>query len=202
MIRRRWGTGAALAACTALTLAAAPRAAAQMTDAKILGHVLAANQGEVTLGQWVSSNTQNDAVRAFAQMLVTDHGNGVQHVQSTIQNTGIQPDATEQANVANEAAQTLQMLQSQSGAEMDRHFAHHAVMDHQKDIRETQRTIAAAHNPAVRQLLQGMMPVLQKHLAAAQQLAALVGPPTGMDGMHHDMGGMHHGMGVHKDNGR
>jgi putative membrane protein len=184
-----------------VALAAAPRAAAQMSDAHILGHELAANQGEVTLGQWVSSNTQNDAVRAFAQMLVTDHSNGVQQVQATIQSTGIQPDPAAQAQAANEAAQALQMIQSQTGAEMDRHFAHHAVMDHQKDIRDTQRAIAAAHNPAVRQLLEGTMPVLRKHLAAAQQLAAQVGPPTSMNGMHHDTGGMHH-MTTHKDNGR
>jgi putative membrane protein len=133
-------------------------------------------------------------VRSFAQMLVTDHSSGVQQVQSTVQSTGIQPDATEQAHVADEAAHALQMVQSQTGAEMDRHFAHHSVMDHQKDIRDTQRAIAAAHNPAVRQLLEGMMPVLRKHLAAAQQLEQQLGAPT-------NMGGMHHGMGVHKDNG-
>ena len=145
MIRRQrmWG---ALVACAGLAMAAAPGAAAQMTDARILGHELAANEGEVTLGQYVSSATQNDAVRAFAQMLVTDHGNGVQQVQSTIQSTGIQPDPTERASVANEAAHALQMVQSQTGAEMDRHFAHHAVMDHQKDIRETQRAKMAARN--------------------------------------------------------
>jgi putative membrane protein len=193
MIRRGM---AVMAACAALSLAGAPRAAAQMSDAQILGHELAANQGEVALGQWVSQNTQNDAVRAFAQMLVTDHSNGVQQVQSTIQSTGIQPDPAEQQKVQNENQQAMQMIQSFSGAEMDRHFAHHAVMDHQKDIRDTQRAIAAAHNPAVRQLLEASMPVLRKHLAAAQQLEAQVGRPTSMNGM----GGMHH-MTTHKDNG-
>lgn len=192
MIRKHGKVAALLAVCGAVSLAAAPARA--QTDAQILGAQLAANQGEVTLGQWVSQNTQNAAVRQYADMLATDHAAGVQQVQSTIQSTSIQPDPNAQQQKTQEAQASLQRLQAMSGDAMDRAFIAHAIEDHQKDIAEANRQVAHASNPAVRTLVSGMLPTLRKHLAAARQVrAGMAGTSSG--------GGQQH-MSVHKDNGR
>jgi putative membrane protein len=184
----------ALALCAGATLGGGRASAQDMTsDAAILGHELAANQGEVQLGQWVSQHTRNAAVRAYADMLVRDHGHGAQQVQAVATRTGITPDASAEEGPRHDTQEIMDSLQALSGAAMDRKFIDHAVGDHRKDISDTRDAIEHAQNPAVRTLLEGSMPVLQTHLNRAEQLQA------GMGGT--STGGGRRSMGVHKDTG-
>lgn len=159
----------ALALCLGLTLAAGA-AAAQQTDAEILGHELAANQGEVQLGQYVASHTSNASVRAYANLLVRDHGAGAAHVRMAARAARITPAAAAENGPRHDTQEILDSLRALRGSARDRAFANHAVGDHRKDISDTEEAIRHARAPAVRRMLQASLPTLRTHLRRAEAL--------------------------------
>jgi protein subunit release factor A len=54
----------------------------------------------------------------------------------------------------------------------------HEVQDHQTDIADAQKAVAAAQNPDVKALLQKSIPELQKHLNIAQTLQRKLSPDS------------------------
>jgi putative membrane protein len=177
----------------ALTLAGATGAAAQnMSDAAILGRMAAADQGEIMQAQVAVQGAQSDAARSYADMIVRDHTNHLQQVQSVASAAGVAPDTGAARDLAAHAMQATQMLQSASGADVDRMFAANMVQDHQMVIGEVQGAIPRAQNAQVRTLLQNTLPVLRTHLRGAQALTRTVGGSSGS----------RRSMDVHKDTGR
>ena len=177
-MRRDAKTAGALALCLGLTLVAGA-AAAQQTDAEILGHELAANQGEVQLGQYVASHTSNASVRAYANLLVRDHGAGAEQVRATARAARVTPSTAAEAGPRHDTQEILDSLRARRGTAMDRAFVDHAVGDHHKDISDTEEAIRHARAPAVRRMLQASLPTLHTHLRRAEALQVALRPRRG-----------------------
>jgi putative membrane protein len=65
----------------------------------------------------------------------------------------------------------LQHLSTLKGREFDAAFQKHAVEDHQKDIEKFKTAAAKAQDPELRSFAEKTLPVLQRHLEAAQNLS-------------------------------
>jgi putative membrane protein len=176
----------------ALTLAGAAGAAAQnMSDAATLGRMAAADQGEIMQGQVAVQGAQSAAARSYAQMIVRDHTSHLQRVQTAASAAGVAPDTTAARDLVSHAMEATRMLQSASGADVDRMFATNMVQDHQLVIGEVQGAIPRAQNAQVRTLLRNTLPTLRAHLRQAQALNRTLGGNSGR----------RRSMDVHKDTG-
>jgi putative membrane protein len=160
----------ALALAAAMVAGGGARAAAQKSDAAILGEQAAGNRGEVQIATWVAAHAHRAAVRSYAQTLVSDHRAGLRQVQATARRIHATPQASAGAEAQRKADQALAMLKGKHGAEMDAAFVQHAVDDHREDIQEAQQSLSEAHSAAVKQLLTSTLPVLRRHLRMAQAL--------------------------------
>ena len=83
----------------------------------------------------------------------------------------ITPQAPPNDTTAQKTAHTLATLQSLHGAALDSTFVNDEIMDHQHDIAEAHDMADDAQNAQVKSMVQQSLPVLQKHLDRARQLA-------------------------------
>ena len=165
-------SGAAMApAAPAGSTATATSGSTKMTDANIIAAEEGGDSAEVALATYMRSHASSAGVKSFAAMLVNDHGKALSQVKSLAGKLNITPQAPPNDTTAQETAHTMATLQSLHGAALDSTFVNHEVADHQHDIAEAHDMAADAQNAEVKSMVQQSLPVLQKHLDRAQQLA-------------------------------
>ncbi len=154
----------------ALTLSAgAPGLAANASkaDQTFLHDAVQGNLAEVQMGQLAKEKGQSDAVKSYGQMLVTDHSANNEKATALAEQNGLsaptEPSAKQKAG--------YDKLNGLSGAAFDREFAKMMVMDHKEDIAKFKRQAAKKDDPFA-QFASDTLPVLQKHLEAAEKLKA------------------------------
>ena len=151
--------------CVALAgLMSAPALAQDKASQKFLTEAIQGNFAEVAMGQLAQQNGQRDDVKAYGQMLATDHGAGNQKAMEAAKALNVTPPT----GPSDKQKAGMAKLEKQKGAAFDKAFAHHMVADHKKDIaayqKESKKTDAAG------QYAKDTLPTLQKHLDGAQAL--------------------------------
>jgi putative membrane protein len=128
---------------------------------------------EIRLGTLAQEKGSSSGVKEFARRTVADHTRmrdqwrelaGRNEVNTTL---SLDP-------AAEEAATRMATL---SGADFDRAYLSQTVSAHQADIAKFQQASQSADAPDVRQLAANALPVLERHLSQAQQLASRVDGP-------------------------
>lgn len=135
------------------------------------------NKNEVDEAKMMADHTQNSSVKDFAQMLQNDHQDAQNKLESAAQQSNISlktNKAEQQQGQAETAA-----LQKLSGASADSSFARDEVRDHRRAIRQLQRLQPQITDPQIKSVVQDTIPVLQKHLDAAEKLQSQLGKPGG-----------------------
>lgn len=143
-----------------------------MSASDIAGIVATANEGEIAQGQAASSKATSADVRAFAQMMVTDHTAALASARDTFSRNNITAgdnDTTRTLRTTSDT--TIRNLGTYSGAAFDRAYMQSQVDMHQwlltnldtvfipssrgdlRHLLETQRTAVAAHLDRARQIL-------------------------------------------------
>lgn len=121
---------------------------------------------EVDVGKLAQEKGQSQGVKDFGAMLIKDHSEHKAKAEEAASQLGVKPPTS--SSMAEKA--TYAKLKLLSGTSFDNAFAKAMVKDHQQDIKEFQKE-SAKSDPAGK-LAQETLPVLHKHLEAAQQLAA------------------------------
>ena len=156
----------------AITLAGALAATSAMAKTKqgdkdSQKFITAAIQGdiaEVDVGKLAQEKGQSDAVKQYGAMLVKDHGDHKTKAEQVASELGVEPP-TGSSFMQKATYAKLKLL---SGAMFDRSFAKSMVKDHEEDIKEYKKE--SAKDDAAGRLAKDTLPVLQKHLQAAQSL--------------------------------
>lgn len=142
-------------------------------DSLFIRDAVNGNSLEIRLGTLAQEKGSLSGVKDFARRAVADHTRmrdqwrelaGRNEVNTTL---SLDP-------AAEEAATRMATL---SGADFDRAYLSQMVSAHQADIAKFQQASQSADAPDVRQLAAGALPVMERHLTQAQQLAARVGTP-------------------------
>ena len=160
--------GAASASSTASSSASTKPE--QLTDAIIVARESAGDTAEVVIAQYAGAHTADPDVKSFAKMLISDHSKGKREVDSLTRKLSIVPQRPSDDTTSAEIAHTINHLATLKGHDLDTAFVNHEVQDHQTDIADAQKAVAAAQNPDVKALVQKSIPELQKHLDAAQAI--------------------------------
>jgi putative membrane protein len=159
--------GASLPAVAALPTP--PQAAATQQAQAYLFHAGAGDVFEITSSMVAIQKSQNPQVRAFATMLI-DH-----HTQTTNQSLAVAKGAGVRLPPPELSAMQKSMigqLMAASGASFDQLYLQQQVPAHQQTLSINGGYARSGDVAALRQNAQGAVPVIQAHLAQAQQLLA------------------------------
>lgn len=160
-----------LGACASMTGTAANT---PNSDPHITGIVVAANQGEIDQGNAASTRATNADVRAFAQMMVTDHTTALGALRDTASRAGVTAmDNDTTAALQRTSRETITNLATYSGAEYDRQYMQTQVNLHQWLLTALdQHLIPMARNRDLRSLLETQRVSVAAHLEQARAIRA------------------------------
>jgi putative membrane protein len=162
----KWNSMLAIGVAAALTLAATAALAqsADKASQTFIKSAIEGNLAEIDVGKLAQQKSTNPAVKSYGEMLVTDHSKANEKAKQAASQIGVTPPT---GSSLAEKAEYLK-LKVLSGASFDRTFANDMIKDHQADIKEFQKE--TRKSDAAGQFAKDALPILQKHLQAAQQL--------------------------------
>ena len=121
---------------------------------------------EVQLGQLAQQNGQNQRVKDFGNMMVTDHSQanneltGLAAANNITVSTALLPDHQKM----------IDMMSKMKGGDFDKHYMDMMVDDHKEDIDEFKKEANSTSNDAFKSFAAKTLPTLQKHLDSAQAI--------------------------------
>lgn len=143
-----------------------------LSDPQIASVAVTANQIDVDYGKIALKKSHNDAVRKFAQTMITDHTGVIAQAVALAKQLHVTPEdnpVTQQ--LLQEATQTKKDLNSSKGQKFDQAYVNNEVAYHQAVISAVNQVlIPQAKNQQLKDLLLKVAPVLQEHLRHAQAL--------------------------------
>jgi putative membrane protein len=148
----------------------------RMSDANILEHTASGDSLEIAMAQAAVRRTQHAGVASFARTMIADHTMSLQHGQAIAAQTNIgMTMATGDTSAMPMFAKLDSLNGIVSAADFDRRYLQSQVAMHQHMLAELQTLRTVAHDTAVRQHIDMMIPVVEQHLVRAQALAQQVG---------------------------
>lgn len=123
---------------------------------------------EVQMGTLAAQSATNADVKAFGQMMVTDHSKANEELQQLATAKGLALPT----ELAGEHKAALDHLNSLTGTEFDKAYMEHMVADHDKDVTEFQNASQTATDADVKAFAAKTLPVLQQHQQAARATQA------------------------------
>ena len=141
-----------------------------MSDANILAQEHGGDSAEVVIARYAKAHASDAGVKSFAQLLIDDHSKGEKEVEAVVKKVLITPQPAADDTTSQETAHTLAHLGTLKGHDLDTAFVAHEIQDHQTDIADAHKAVAAAKNAQVKRLVEKSLPELQKHLDRAQAL--------------------------------
>ena len=155
------------------TAAATPaQTTGAVSDAQILHIAKTANDADIEGGNLATSKGQNEEVKAFANLMISDHTAANQAGMQAATAAGVTPEdnPTSQQLMADHQAAT-QRLQSLSGAEFDKAYIDHEVDVHQKVLSALDQTlIPNAQNADLKNVLAQVRATVDAHLTRARDI--------------------------------
>ncbi len=138
-----------------------------MKDKMFLKKAAAGGMFEVQAGQVAAQKGNTDAVKNFGQQMVTDHTRLNAAMAPLAKNLGVNPP--EKLEKRDQAE--LDKLNELSGAEFDREYITHMVMDHRKDLHEFMIEVANTSDPELKAGVLNGQKVIRQHLMMIEQIA-------------------------------
>src|SRR5258708_19560713 len=103
-------------------------------------------------------------VKNLGQKLVRDHTAGNKELEQLVARKGV----TLPTEIDAKHQKDLDALAKLNGAEFDKAYLHHAVVDHQKDIKKFQAEADKGADQDLKAFAQKQLPILQQHLDMAK----------------------------------
>jgi putative membrane protein len=149
------------------------------TQKNLVDHMILGDSIELDMAQLAVARTQNTAVRDFANMLVTDHKAHLESLRKVAaeHDVGRQALASDTAGAAAIRALTsLRAMAADSG--FDNAFVRAQIDHHKREIVALKMFGGAAKDDDLKDDLKHTLPVLERHLARAREVAAHLGLPS------------------------
>ncbi len=145
-----------------------PKVGSNMDKACIDFITKAASSGmmEVELGNMAAQKAQNQRVKNFGSMMVTDHTQVNNELKSIISGKNITIPTT----MSSEHQREVDRMKNKAGEAFDKAYMKMMVEDHKKDVSEFKKASTTLKNADVKGFASRTLPVLQKHLDSAQAI--------------------------------
>jgi putative membrane protein len=166
-------TLAAALAVSVGSVATAPADAQRGPGRAALTYIAKAGAGdlyEIQASQLAATRAQRPQVRAFAQMLVTDHQHSTQMVGDAARSDGLTP----RPPMLEPAQRTmLRQLEHARARDFDRLYLNQQIPAHVQGLALHRAYARNGEGRALRQAAQNIVPVVQTHLGRARELARM-----------------------------
>ncbi|HET7226091.1 MAG TPA: DUF4142 domain-containing protein [Candidatus Eisenbacteria bacterium] len=149
----------------------------QLSDANIAAIVLAANDADISNGKMAKAKTKNSDVRAFAEMMITDHGSSNKQAKDLAGRLKLTPEDNDASKgLKTSADATRDSLKKMKGAAFDKAYIDNEVAYHTQVLSTIDNTlIPNAQNADLKKLLQDTRPVVSHHLDRAKEIQGKLG---------------------------
>jgi putative membrane protein len=139
-----------------------------MTDQQFVDFAAQTDMVEANLGQLAQTAASSQAVKDYGQMVDTDHTKDFNQLYKVAHEANLtRPDAID----AEHDKTMIDPFQKLKGAAFDHRYIQEMIAGHTKAIAVYKKEAADAQNPAVKSYAEEALPVLQKHLDDAKDLA-------------------------------
>ncbi len=157
-----------------LSLTVAVASAQQVNDAQIASIVVTANQVDIDAGKLAVSRSTNAEVKAFGQLMITDHTAVNKSATELVAKLKVTPqDNPTSQSLKAEGEKNLAHLKTLKGHAFDRAYVDHEVAYHEQVIAALDKTlIPDATNAELKALLVKVRPAFVAHLEHAKHLQA------------------------------
>ena len=162
-----------LTAVAVCVLLAAPSTRAQsVNDAQIASIVVTANQVDIDAGKLAASRAASDAVKKFAELMVTDHTGVNRSAADLASKLKVTPESNPiSQSLKSGGDKHLARLKTLSGAAFDKAYVDHEVAYHQQVLDAIDQVLSpGASNAELKALLVKVRPAFVAHLEHARQL--------------------------------
>jgi putative membrane protein len=122
---------------------------------------------EVQMGKLAAANAKDPDVKAFGQMMVTDHSKANDELKALAQKKNYQLPTDVGSHKSD-----IDDLTKEKGADFDKDYVDKMVDDHETDVKEFQRQADNGSDPDVKAFAAKTLPTLQKHLDRIKQIQA------------------------------
>ena len=143
-------------------------------DSLFIGEVLTSNDVELRLARLAQNKGSADAVKRFAQKMLTDHTS----MQGQWANVSARSGARISAAADPQMQGQISRLERLSGSDFDRAYMTAMVQNHQEAVKAFDTRGRMTQSAEVRALVARSLPSLQEHLTLARQVAVQVGSDT------------------------
>lgn len=151
----------------------------QFSQRNVVDHMIRGDSIEVEMARVAAARTQNAAVRDFANVLLKDHQAHLDNLYKLAGKGDIGREANAADTASAEAIRSLAQLRTMAAdSGFDRSFIREQVQDHLTDISSLKMLRPAAKDDDLQEDIDHVMPVLERHLARARELAAQLGVTT------------------------
>ena len=152
--------------CVGISIPAGLQGARLSTsDAHFMKMAAESNMTEAHIGQMAETQGSQQGVKDFGKELVKDHTDSYETLTGLAAKTG---ESIPKA-IGNE--RTIKQLSHLKGHSFDRAFVHDEVRAHETALAAFKKEAEHGENPEVKAWAKNMIPILEKHLQAAEDLA-------------------------------
>lgn len=176
----RWAVALlTIPALAAVGLAQAGKPAQNLpTDGAFLAKVSGINLAEVELGTLAQKKGNNEAVRQFGKLMVSDHSNA----EIATKQLASELKVTIPEKPGKDVAELDAQLSHMRGAQFDEDYIHHMVAGHNGAITMIENEIENGQDPAIKAFAEKILPTVQDHLRIAENVAGKMGM-SGKEGL-------------------
>lgn len=122
---------------------------------------------EIRSSELALQNSQNAAIREFAQMMIDDHTAAARELMAAGQQDGVSVPT----EMTSKHAQNVQALQNEPAASFDTSYIEAQLTAHQEALTLMTSYAEGGESTALKAHVQKSAPVIEKHLQAVQQLS-------------------------------
>jgi putative membrane protein len=134
--------------------------AASPADSKFAMAAAHGGDTEVELGKLAADKATDPDVKAFAQMMVHDHGEANEKLMSI----GQQETMTLPADMDSKQQAMYNKLKMLSGPDFDKAYVTGMLKDHEEDVKAFSKEASSGTDPKIKQFAAETLPVIQGHL--------------------------------------
>jgi putative membrane protein len=147
------------------------------TDPQIAAIVVTANQVDIDAGTLAKKKAASQAVKDFAQLMITDHTGVNKQATELVTRLQVTPEPNDTSKSLQQGGdENLEALKALSGEKFDRAYVQHEVAYHQQVIDALDNAlIPNAKNAELKNLLVKVRPAFVAHLEHAKQVEASLG---------------------------
>jgi putative membrane protein len=148
---------------------AADNVAVDTMDQNFAMKAASGSMAEIQMANMAMQTSTNPRVKAYATMMIQDHGKASQELKTMAPNKSL----TLPAQPMPEHMKHMDMLKGKTGAAFDKAYIQHMVMAHQNDIKEFEKASGSAKDADIKGFATKNLPVLRMHLDSAQALSKM-----------------------------